>query len=188
MFGRSPRRPERRSARGERHELAAASWSGYFDRLAERAGPCLVAVEVVAHPADLGGASKRRLREIGYDAAADMIEIAAGDRAAGDTLSLRHMIAAPRSITVRDTAASIEIVIVDAARVQTRIDLLPTARAARSRRRRRRLRGDASIEALMRPRPTVRRTRGGGCPTRRACRDAGRRLRGFYGKPSESCG
>lgn len=131
------------------------------------------------------GARKRRLRRIAYDAVTDVIEIAVGDRTAGDTLSLRHLIADPRMITVRDTAASIEIAIVDATRVQTRIDLLPTARCALARRR---LRADASLEALICRPSRTHRMRGGDCPPARGCRQSGRRLRGFYGKPSESCG
>jgi hypothetical protein len=145
---------------GSARQLRADSWARYFGRLAAGDPARLVAVEVLAGEAGMRLArTGRRLRAIAYDAAADVLEIAAGDLGAGDTLALRHFICAPRSIVVHDDdqRGSSEILVEDASGVCTRIDVFapPLGRRPRGR------------------------VRGGACRPATPSRRAARRAAGF---------
>jgi hypothetical protein len=114
-----------------RLELRADRWADYFGGLAARAG--LVAVEVMRkRPCEQRAGMPWRLRAIGYDPVADVLEIAVGDRG-GEAVVLRHFISGPRTITVEQgpPAWPLSILVQDTSGVRTRIRLLPRVRVLR---------------------------------------------------------
>lgn len=145
-----------------------------------------MAVEVVASPTETGVPPARRLREIRYDVADEVIEVVAGERAAGDRLVVRHLIFDPRTIAVREQARSTEIAVLDASGVWTRIAVLRPIPA----RPRARVRANVACDAAGRAARTpagFARARAETCRRTPRCSHLGR-LRAFGARSTRSHG
>jgi len=102
-------------------ELPGAEWLEYFASPALGADGVLVAVAVIrdasAHPR-----RARPLKAIDYDPGADTLEIVTDGCITGDG-TLRYFIAAPRRITVAESAGAGAILVEDAGGIRTLIRL-----------------------------------------------------------------
>jgi len=105
-------------------QLRAEGWPEYF-RLLERESSYLSAtVEVVRNSTLNGGAARRPVREIRYDARLRLLELAVGAAAEGE-LPVRYFVCDPRAIRVLELDEVIAILVEDARGVCTLIRLYP---------------------------------------------------------------